>query len=335
MNLGPLKQDIARRASVKEPRDKRGFFTRFVGKDPREVLDNIFRPHKSRLGNDAESDDPLEGIRKRSPSFDSLGLDSPPLGMVADRDSQVFTTFSTITAPQDKSIFPSESEANSDLLADIRRLKTSTTPTLSFPAPTLLERADEEARKRKAGPEEGLGLLFGKDGPGPGILFEKPSGFRSGGDVRVGLKAFKTDIDTFEGWARLQRLETLRCVSSDVCDAAEHGMTEICQKPEPETFVFYDHERDTALLDLIRGLQAEMEDMSACMRSGCVATAHDHSRSWYHGTKKVVLRAKKVGSEAVPDLWAHDLDDMSLRAWMSCSVCSATSQPKEMTEGAA
>jgi hypothetical protein len=335
MNIGPAKQDIVRRSSIKEPRDKRGFFGRFVGRDPREVLDNIFRPHRSRLGQEIESDDPLHWIRQRSPSFDSLGLDSPPLGLVADRDSHVFGNFSTITAPtNDKSIFPSDPETDRDLLANIKRLRISTTPGLTFPAPTLLERADEEARKRVADSKGGLGLLFGKDGI-PGPLSERPSGYRSGGDVRVGLKAFRTDIDTFEGWARSQRLETLRCVSIDAPGSIEDAMSEICQKPEPETFVFYDPERDTVLLDVIRGLQAEMEDMSACVRSGCVATAHDHSRSWYHGNKRVVLRTKKVDTTGDPDPDIQDVDNMVLKAWMSCSVCAATSLPKEMTEGAA
>lgn len=241
--------------------------------------------------------------------------------------------FSTITAPsKDKSIFPLDPETDRDLLANIRRLKMSTTPGMIFSAPTLLQRADEEARKRMADSEGGLGLIFGKDGP-PGLLSERPSGYRSGGDVRVGLKAFRTDIDTFEGWARSQRLETLRCISTDSSNDIGDAVSEICQKPEPETFVFYDTERDTVLLDVIRGLQAEMEDMSACVRSGCVTTAPDHLRSWYHGNKKVVLRAKKVelANEAEPP----GVDDMVLRAWMSCSVCSATGIPQEMTEGAA
>ena len=334
MNLGPLKQDIIRRSSIKEVRDKRNFFTRFVGKDPREVLDNIFRPHRGRLGQENESEDPLEGILQRSPSFDSLGLDSPPLGLVADRDSHVFGNFPGITAPnKDRAIFPPESEKERDLLASIKRLKMSTTPGLVFPAPTLLERADGEARQRQAGTQEGLGLLFGKDGPPPGPLSEQPSAYRSGGDVRAGLKALRTDIDTFEGWARSQRLETLCC--TDTSDPNETGSTEICQKPQPETFIYYDPERDTGLLDVIRGLQVEMEDMSACVRSGCVATAHDHSRSWYHGTKKVVLKAKKVESNMEADHEMQDVDNMVLKAWMSCSVCFATSQPKEMTEAAA
>jgi hypothetical protein len=309
-------------------------FGRFVGRDPREILDNLFRPNRSRLGQELAEDDPLHGVIQRSPSFDSLGLDSPPLGLVADRDMSVFGNLSTITAPsKDKSIFPSDPETDRDLLANIRRLKMSTTPGLIFPAPTLLERADAEARKRMADSDGGLGLIFGKDGP-PGPLSERPSGYRSGGDVRVGLKAFRTDIDTFEGWARSQRLETLRCISIDA-PSNDNGdpVSEICQKPEPETFVFYDAERDTALLDAIRGLQAEMDDMSACVRSGCVTTAPDHSRSWYHGNKKVVLRAKKV--ESAPQVDPQDMDDMVLRAWMSCSICSATNLPQMMTEGAA
>lgn len=110
-------------------------------------------------------------------------------------------------------------------------------------------------------------------------------------------------------------------------------MSEICQKPDPETFVFYDPDRDTAVLDVIRGLQAEMDDMSACVRPGCVTTAPDHTKSWYHGNKKVVLRAKKV--ESAPQVGPQDIDDMVLRVWMSCSICSATSLPQMMTEGAA
>ena len=324
-----------RRSSIKEPRERKGgIFGRFVGRDPREILDNLFRPNRSRLGQELPEDDPLHGVIQRSPSFDSLGLDSPPLGLVADRDMSVFGNLSTIAAPhKDRSIYPLDPETDGDLLANIRRLKMSATPDLTFPAPTLLERADTEARKRMAGSDGGQPLMSGKDCP-PGPSAERPSGYRSGGDVRVGLKAFRTDIDTFEGWAQCQRLETLRCISIDSPPNDDGGpVSEICQKPQPETFVFYDPDRDTALLDVIRGLQAEIDDMSACVRSGCITTAFDHSKTWYHGNKKVVLRAKKV--ESAPQVGPQDIDDMVLRVWMSCSICSATSLPQMMTEGAA
>jgi hypothetical protein len=326
MNIGAIKQDIVRRSSVKEPRDKRSFFGRFVGRDPREVLDNIFRPHRSRLGQEDPSDDPLYGTRQRSPSFDSLGLDSPDLGLVADRNPPP----ASIVPAKEKMIFPVDPETDFDMLANMKRLKLSTTPGLMVPPPTLLQRAEDEARKRRPDHTEGLGLIFGQDVP-IAHLADRPSGKRSGGDVRVGLKAFRTDIDTFEGWAPCQRLETLRCVSTE----AERDLSDICQKPEPETFIFFDQERDTSLLDVLRGLQVEMDDMAACTKSGCVATAQDHLKSWYHGSKKVTLRAKRNSTENEQDSEVQEVDvDMAMEAWMSCNVCGATSEAREMTEGA-
>jgi hypothetical protein len=349
LHPGPTRDEIVRRSSVKETRDKRGFFGRFVGRDPREVLDNIFRPHRSRLGQNYPTDDPLHGTRQRSPSFDSLGIDSPPLGKIADRDTQVYSASTNHpTASKDKTIFPTNVDTDFDLLANIKRLKVSTTPGLVIPPPTLLTRADDEARKRKNDAEHaegGLKLLFGSEGPANSasvVTADQPSGQRSGGDIRVGLKAFRTDIDTFEGWARSQRLDTLRSVSAGdhrSSESSDSSSPEICQKPLPETFVFYDHERDTTLLDVIRGLQAEMEDMAACLRSGCVATAQDHLRSWYHGDKRVTLRAEKVDSKTMLQSGVQEVVDgpvdMVLEAYMTCLVCRATSESRTMTEGAA
>ena len=330
MNIGPMKQDIVRRSSVKEPRDKRSFFGRFVGRDPREVLDNIFRPNRSRLGQEDPSDDPLYGTRQRSPSFDSLGLDSPDLGLVADRNPPL----GSVVTAKERRIFPVDPETGYDMLANMKRLKLSTTPGLVVPPPTLLQRAEDEARKRRPDHAEGLGLIFGQDVP-IAHLPERPSGNRSGGDVRVGLKAFRTDIDTFEGWAKYQRLETLRCVGTESHAPGHENLPDICQKPEPETFVFFDHERDTSLLDVLRGLQVEMDDTVACTKTGCVATAQEHSKSWYHGSKKVTLRAQRVKAEAEQDSEVQEHDaDMAMEAWMSCPTCSASSEAREMTEGA-
>jgi hypothetical protein len=338
--LGPLKADIVRRSSMQGPREKRGFFGRFVGRDPREVLDNIFRPHRSRLGQHGLSDDSLPDTRQRSPSFDSLGLDSPPVGIVADRNPPSGIESIDPLSPtrnREKSIFPQPVNTNLELLANMQKIKISTTPGLVVPPPTLLQRADEEDKSREsanAAPQSGLGLLFGPDIPASVRLDDQPSSQRSGGDVRVGLKAIRSDIDTFEGWSRFQRLETLRCTTVEDTQSSESSETTlpvICQKPQPETFIFYDHEHDASLLDILRGLEAEMEDLSACSRSGCVATAHDHLRCWYHSTKKVVLRAEKSGAQADES----KEDDMTLEAWISCSTCGLATEPRRMTDGGA
>jgi hypothetical protein len=339
--LGQVKADLVRRSSMQGPRERRGFFGRFVGKDTREVLDNIFRPHRSRLGQNGISDESISDGRQRSNSFDSLGLETHSIardaGLSPQTDADATKTLSSHFA--EKTIFPQPINTNLELLANMRKIKVSTTPDMRIPPPTLLQRADDEDKTRgstHAPAQSGLGLLFGQDIPPTVRLDDQPSDQRSGGDVRVGLKAIRTDIDSFEGWSRFQRLETLRCTTVDDPSASGGKETEkplptICQRPQPETFVFYDHEHDASVLDILRGLEAEMEDLSACTRSGCVATAHDHMRSWYHSNSKVTLRAEKCGEDG------HNQEepDMKLQAWISCSSCKTAMDPKRMSDGGA
>jgi 1-phosphatidylinositol-3-phosphate 5-kinase len=218
-----------------------------------------------------------------------------------------------------------------ELLSNLEKIKTSTTPGLVIPAPILLQRVKKEEDHRHERVTNGT-MVSASGHNTPDDFGDRPSGNRLGGDLRTGLKGLRSGLDTFEGWSRLQRLDTVRCIAVDETKHDLEGQLEptsarVCDKPQTESLVFYDPDSDTSILDLLRTLKMEMGDMAACARSGCVATAHDHKRCWYHAEKKVTLRATPMEE-------VEGKSETALRAWASCAVCKCASDSKVMTDTA-
>lgn len=309
----------------KKGSDKKGFLHR-LHKDTRGVFGGLFR---TRTHTD-ETGIPEDGLPPKSHrsthSFDSLGIPPAPLGPVYDG---LPITPDRPTLGQSTGSTPyvySSIDTHLETLATLEKLKLSTTPGLTIPAPILLQRVKKEEELRLS---DAARVNSGAGTPRSEDLDNRPSGYRLGGDVRTGLKSMRSGIDTFEGWTRLQRLDTIRCVAVDESRPDPNGTSKatfaVCDRPQAETLIFYDPETDTSLASLLQTLKAEMSDMAACSRSGCVATAYDHKRCWYHGEKKVTLRAKHT-EESV------DRPEESLRTWVSCPTCGSASDSKRMSD---
>lgn len=324
-----------RRDSVeKKFGEKKGFLHR-LHRDTRGVFGGLFRPPRRNQDSREIPEDPLPSLAHRTtPSFDSLGIPPAPIGPVYDGLPN--TPDRPYTLGQSTAETPyvySSIDTHLELLSNLEQIKMSTTPGLVIPAPILLQRVKKEEDHRHDRVTHGTSSsATGQEGRSDDFG-DRPSGNRLGGDLRTGLKGLRSGLDTFEGWTRLQRLDTVRCTAVDEPKQNTEGEAEppsarVCDKPQTESLVFYDPDSDTSLLDLLHTLKTEMGDMSACTRPGCVATAHDHKRWWYHGEKKVILRA-------TPREEIEGKSDTALRAWVSCLVCNCASDSKVMTDTAA
>lgn len=322
-----------RRDSVdKKIGEKKGFLHR-LHRDTRSVFGGLFRPPRRNETQRDIPEDSLPSLQHRTtPSFDSLGIPPAPIGPVYDGLPN--TPDRPYTLGQSTAGTPyvySSIDTHLELLYNLEQIKMSTTPGLVIPAPILLQRVKKEEEYRHHR------VMQGNTSPIPGHdahsddFGDRPSGNRLGGDLRTGLKGLRSGLDTFEGWTRLQRLDTVRCVAVDVPKAETEGQTEssarICDRPQPETLVFYDPDSDTSILNLLLSLKSEIGDMAACIRSGCVATVHDHKRCWYHGEKKVTLHATPLEE-------VEGKTETALRAWVSCVVCNCASDSKVMSDTA-
>lgn len=314
--------------------EKKGFLHR-LHRDTRGVFGGLFRPPRRNEAQREIPGDPLPSLSHRTtPSFDSLGIPPAPLGPVYDGlpntpDRQHTLGQSTAGTPY----VYSSIDTHLELLANLEQIKMSTTPGLVTPAPILLQRVKKEEKYRHERATHGATTsALGQSTPVSDDFGDRPSGNRLGGDLRTGLKGLRSGLDTFEGWTRLQRLDTVRCVAIDEPKTDTEGQSEsstrVCDKPQTEILVFYDPDTDTSIRDLLHTLKLEMSDIAACTRSGCVAAAHDHKRCWYHGEKKVTLRATSLEE-------VEGKSETTMRAWVSCSVCKCASDSKVMSDTAA
>lgn len=311
---------FGRPGSLKESEGRPGFFGR-LHKDTRGVIGGLFRHRKHTAPADIVED--FTKTHRSTPSFDSLGIPAAPVGAVYDGlpGSPSPASSSRPAMPKGTSYGYSLIDTHLEFLASLEALKTSTTPGLTLPPPVLLSRVREEERLRQE-----------RDSAG-GLETDRPSGYRLGGDIRVGLKAIRPGMDGFDGFPRLQRLDTVRCLAVDEPTHADDtdpdlSPATVCERPQPDAMIFYDPESDMSLLAMLQKVKEGMSDMAACSRPGCVATAHDHKTCWYHAETKVTLRAEKL-----PEIEGRPKDE--IQAWVSCSICGNASDSRTMSDIAA
>ena len=135
--------------------------------------------------------------------------------------------------------------------------------------------------------------------------------------VRSGLAALRPGIEEFDGWTKLQRLETLYCVG--VVSSPDGSVTEktmICQRPKPSSIVFFDDDQDQSIESFVQGLQ-----LDACTRADCASGAEEHTRSWIHAGKKVGVKIGRGQAEGD-----------GLDVWVKCGECGIESLPRRMSE---
>lgn len=322
------RSDDPRPRAERESGERKGFLHR-LQRDTRGVLGGLFRARKY-PSHDGIAEIPVSKTHRSALSFDSLGIPPTPseadrLGLPVTPDKSGLPGQSLVGTPS----APSSVESHLQLLVRLENTKTSTTPDLAVPPPVLLQRIKDEDQVRRDNVLLSASSSRSTSGTGTPLFLDsdtRPSAYRIGGDVRVGLKAIRSGVDTFDGWAKLQQLDTVRCTATDESSIKEGetiaaGSTHatICEKPQSETFVFYDTETDISIMDFLHKLKTEMVDKAACPRSGCVATAHDHKKCWYHGDKKVSLRADRIGD-------GDERPESTLQAWVSCTICGTHGQ---------
>ncbi|EIW72592.1 hypothetical protein TREMEDRAFT_58763 [Tremella mesenterica DSM 1558] len=218
------------------------------------------------------------------------------------------------------------------ILEKLEAILPSTTPGLRVPMPPLLLRMKEEHQVRvdKAKQEiqdecppsdglpAGLGLTpLGK--PTKDIVRGRALGYRLGGDVRAGLQALTPRLETFDGWARLQRLEVISCVGVE--EPAPTSTTYItCHRPKLLSIPFFDQEKDQTLVEFVKSVEGTDDEMLGCSRAGCEVLARDHLRWWIHAEKKVIMRTERSAIEG------EDIVD----AWVECRKCGKGSLPRNL-----
>lgn len=307
-------------------------------RDTRGVFGGLFR-HRKYPTQDEIAENLPATAHYTSSTFDSLGV--PPVSADDSRPGIPVTPNKLAAAGPDSTgtpSVPSSVDTHLQLLARLEAIKTSTTPGLVLPPPVLLQRVKEEEQiRRNHATASATPSLPSSGCDTPAMLDHetRPSAYRLGGDVRVGFKAIRSGLDTFDGWIRLQRLDTVRCVAVDdghhengVDLGTDPARATICDRPHPESYMFYDRASDPTILSFLKTLRTEMTDMAACARSGCVATAQDHNRCWYHADKKVTVRAKHLQEP-------EDRPDSTLQAWVSCKTCGTASDSRTVTDLAA
>ncbi|WWC58469.1 uncharacterized protein I303_101012 [Kwoniella dejecticola CBS 10117] len=217
-------------------------------------------------------------------------------------------------------------ERNLSILTNLEGQLHSATPGLSIPMPPLLLRLREEHRVRheKAKQQAEEKPDFHENGlpatsPRPVTLSSfrlsgdklndplrgRALSHRLGGDVRAGLTALMSNLDRFEGWIKLQRLELL--YSEGLEDFPETGSneTQICRTPRADTYVFWEHHRDISIQQVVKGLQDELaEDNLICPRPGCTAAASEHNSQ-----------------------------DCDLEIWSRCRECGNSGTARQLTYG--
>ncbi|ORX36029.1 hypothetical protein BD324DRAFT_520177 [Kockovaella imperatae] len=236
--------------SVPRPKEKaKGFFNR-LGRDTKGIFGGLL----PRARKDAALD--------YGPTIAQAGLSGPPSPIINSAPSTP-----PLSQTTDRSL---------KTLGKLESMLHSTTPGLVFPMPSLLLRVREEdrVRREKAKQEMEEGVVDGL--PGRAI------GYRMGGDVRAGLGALASGLDTFDGWIRLQRLETLVC----------WGMESLCQAPTSKTMTFWGESDQT--------IEEMVSDPSSC---DC---KEPHVQWLLHGERRVGI--KTVEHEGPMDVWTKCLE---------------------------
>lgn len=279
--------------------------------------------------------------------------DSPPRSPVKDR----FTPTSGLpgTAPENNSESPSSSRPGTpmtssstdkhvELLHKLEHILPSTTPLLALPMPAVLLRVQEERRLWKekvlqetpTAPSSAFRLpgtmgtsafsaAFGQDIPATGTASRS---YRVGGDVRTGLGVLMSDIETFGGWQKLQRLDVLRATrvqpTINKLSSKETEDHSLCEKPTITRFAFWSNTLEESIASFTAGL---LENGEVCKKPGCVVEAEGHQTLWYHNHSKVIVHVHK---DPGPEVAGEQID-----AWIKCTRCDSRSQPRPLTQSAA
>ncbi|OCF31113.1 hypothetical protein I316_07245 [Kwoniella heveanensis BCC8398] len=340
--------DLLRKNSLKERGDRtKGFFHR-LGKESRTVWEGLLG--KRRASDSHEKgphmlSSPTGHDDHRVQDYEARPI-TPVTGTFPsgsnDRSSAPASVGDSSAGLPAKSLIPHPTERHLQILSRLEDQIHSITPGLLLPMPPLLLRVREEdsLRRERAKKEikEGRQTLDGLPRSSPSKLLSPTFGghspdpvqgralaYRLGGDVRAGLGALSSGIDTFEGFIRLQRLETLYCTGTELVNDEGEKETHICQRPTPSTYVFWDELQDISIEQLVKEVKEECEEAPMiCSRSGCTASQGDHLRWWVHAGKKVGLKVETVTNQ---DFEGDDLD-----VWTKCEECDHASEPRLMTD---
>ncbi|WVQ97361.1 hypothetical protein IAU59_004473 [Kwoniella sp. CBS 9459] len=337
--------DLLRKTSLKERGDRtKGFFHR-LGKESRTVWAGL-------LGKRRGSDSHENGASLPSPSLDHSHQDLPITPVTGTFPSLLEDSKATPTSMDSssglpiKSLIPHPTERHLQILSRLEGQIHSTTPGLLLPMPPLLLRVREEENLRQErarqeikeddnqsldglpsnSPSMLLSPTLRGHAQGPALMQGRALGYRLGGDVRAGLGCLSSGIDTFEGFIRLQRLETLYCTGTEQVNEEGEKETRICEKPRPSTYVFWDDARDMSISQMVTEVQEECEeDPMICSRSGCTASQGDHLRWWIHAGKRVGLRVEPAAKR---DQDPEESEELALRVWTKCEECGEESDSR-------
>ncbi|KAL7424765.1 hypothetical protein Q5752_000449 [Cryptotrichosporon argae] len=356
--------DLHRRLSGKD-RDRdakrgRGLFQRFT-RESRGVLDGLFgRSIGGRRGSESE--------HARHHSLSRVDS-APPSSLLAES----MVSFPSVRT--EKSILPSTdvpsattvplaTDRHLQVLDKLEKLLPSTTPGLALPMPPILLRVRDEDNTRRdkvrAEAEEVDGLpasgtatprvvsghttaLSTTTAAVANDVRGRALGYRLGGDVRTGLGALYSTPESFEGWARLQKLDTLYAVGTidepdgeaqaegTAASTQGHGKITLCQAPKPQSHVYWDTTTDMSIRAYLEQAADDAGDMAACGRAGCDTVSGEHARWWLHAGRRVGMIVERVKSMGEGEHAEPPVVD----AWVTCGTCGETSVPRALSDVAA
>nr|XP_031860899.1 uncharacterized protein CI109_003626 [Kwoniella shandongensis]KAA5527971.1 hypothetical protein CI109_003626 [Kwoniella shandongensis] len=326
--------DLVRKGSLKDRKDKTKGFLQKLGKESKLVWEGLLG--RRRLSQ--SQDHPHSTLE---PDYEVTLMTAAELGLESKEAALPSSTKLASGTPVHETRPSHPTERYLQVLSRLASLGHSTTPGLILPMPPLLLRMKEEDRIRqeKAKQEISNDKLETPDSlpqsavsatltPGHALdpLKGRALGYRLGGDVRAGLGALTSGLNTFSGWIRLQRLETLYCVGLDN-GVFENGNRDlnICHKPKPQTFVFWDEEGDQSIEEFVRDLTEDVgEEGIICPRSGCTASETEHVRWWIHAGKKVGMKIEIIDGDGAA----------GTEVWVKCKQCGKTNEPRFLGDGA-
>ncbi|WVQ62084.1 uncharacterized protein L199_000219 [Kwoniella botswanensis] len=333
--------DLHRKGSFKERGGKsKGFFHR-LGKDTKHVWDGLMGKRRS-----SEAHEPLHLVAPTSNQPPDLPITPLSANISNSQESAIPNPAGTSTAGLPAiTTMQHPTERYLIVLSKLEQQIHSTTPGMTLPMPPLLLRVREEDRLRREkakeeAKEEGSQVVDGLPSSSPSIfspskvlnnknkpvdpLHGRAMNYRLGGDVRAGLGALSSDIDGFEGWIRLQRLEVLRSVGLDLMTENGEREVHICQTPTFSTYLHWDTERDKTIQQILDELQEELaEENMVCPRPGCTATSAEHVRWWIHSGKKVALKIESMEKQ--------DVEEEGIDVWTKCGKCSRIGEPRGLS----
>ncbi|WWC86358.1 uncharacterized protein L201_001232 [Kwoniella dendrophila CBS 6074] len=335
--------DLHRKGSLKEKGDRtKGFFHR-LGKDTKHVWEGLLGKRRPSGSHEPINSASLAVSSPVEQPITPTLVNFPDIQDAPTPASMALSTPGLLARPP----IPHPTERYLTVLSRLEQQTYSTSPGVVIPMPPILLRVREEdkTRREKAKQEEKLEAasksVEGLPSSSPKIFTssrfidnrEKPLdplhgralNYRLGGDVRAGLGALSTDIDDFEGWIRLQRLDVLYAVGLDFVAEKEERQLHICQSPSPGTLVFWDHEKDKSIQDILDEIRDELsEETMVCPRPECTATPAEHVRWWIHAGKKVTLKIESTDNQ--------ELGTDSIEVWSKCTLCGETQEAKALGE---